>query len=57
MSFTPIDPEKPYLTIPVDSSKVSSMMWGPLDHFIVTGHENGELVQWDTKARTLITAD
>jgi len=30
--------------------KVTSGLWGTLDEFIVTGHENGELVQWDIKA-------
>lgn len=29
--------------------KVTSALWGTLDEFIVTGHENGELVQWDIK--------
>jgi hypothetical protein len=29
--------------------KVTSGLWGTLDEFIVTGHENGELVQWDIK--------
>jgi len=30
--------------------KVTSALWGTLDEFIVTGHDNGELVQWDIKA-------
>jgi len=29
--------------------KVTSALWGTLDDYIVTGHENGELVQWDVK--------
>lgn len=29
--------------------KVTSGLWGTLDEFIVTGHENGELAQWDLK--------
>lgn len=29
--------------------KVTSALWGTLDQFIVTGHDNGELVQWDLK--------
>jgi hypothetical protein len=29
--------------------KVTSGLWGTLDEFIVTGHDNGELVQWDIK--------
>jgi hypothetical protein len=29
--------------------KITSALWGTLDEFIITGHENGELVQWDIK--------
>jgi len=29
--------------------KVTSALWGTLDQFLITGHENGELVQWDIK--------
>ncbi|CAF0822863.1 unnamed protein product [Rotaria sp. Silwood1] len=29
--------------------KVTSALWGTLDQFIITGHDNGELVQWDIK--------
>jgi hypothetical protein len=29
--------------------KITSALWGTLDQFIITGHENGELVQWDLK--------
>ena len=29
--------------------KATSGLWGTLDEFIVTGHDNGELVQWDIK--------
>jgi translation initiation factor 3 subunit I len=29
--------------------KVTSALWGTLDQFMVTGHENGELVQWDIR--------
>ncbi|EDO47524.1 predicted protein [Nematostella vectensis] len=42
--------ESPILTIPVDNSKVTAGLWGPLDQFLVTGHENGELCQWDVKS-------
>jgi len=30
-------------------NKITSALWGTLDQFIITGHENGELVQWDIK--------
>ncbi|CAF4384007.1 unnamed protein product [Rotaria magnacalcarata] len=31
--------------------KVTSALWGTLDQFIITGHDNGELVQWDIKTQ------
>lgn len=34
--------------------KVTSGLWGTLDEFIVTGHENGELAQWDIKEMACI---
>lgn len=40
----------PNLRIPIQQGpKVTSILWGPLDEYIVTGHENGDLVQWDLK--------
>ena len=39
----------PNLTIPVEGPKVTAALWGPLDQYIITGHENGDLCQWDTK--------
>ncbi|UYV70413.1 EIF3I [Cordylochernes scorpioides] len=37
------------LNIPVPTSKVSSAIWGPLDQSIITGHENGDIIQWDIR--------
>ena len=31
----------------VDDSKVTATVWGPLDQYIVTGHESGALSQYD----------
>ncbi|XP_013791482.1 eukaryotic translation initiation factor 3 subunit I-like isoform X1 [Limulus polyphemus] len=28
-------------------NKITSAIWGPLDEYIITGHENGDLVKWD----------
>ena len=39
----------PILTIPVEGSKVTAALWGPLDQYLITGHENGDLCQWDMK--------
>ena len=42
-----------YLRIPVDGPKVTSAIWGPLDYYIIAGHEHGTVCQWDSKVFTL----
>ena len=37
------------ITIPSAGPKVTSILWGTLDEFLVTGHDNGDIVQWDMK--------
>ena len=39
------------ITIPIPPSgpKVTSMIWGSLDEKLITGHENGDIVQWNVK--------
>lgn len=44
-----IGDQNPIMRIGVESPKVTSLFWGPLDETIITGHENGEIVQWDLK--------
>ncbi|XP_002167671.1 eukaryotic translation initiation factor 3 subunit I isoform X1 [Hydra vulgaris] len=44
----------PYLVIPVPDSKVTSAVWGPLDEFIITGHENGTVSKWCAQTGDLI---
>lgn len=34
-------------------SKITSAVWGPLDEVIVTGHENGELCQWNLSTESM----
>jgi hypothetical protein len=34
--------------------KATSALWGTLDEFIVTGHENGDLVQWDIRVIQIV---
>jgi len=43
--------EEPILKIPVPpgAPKVTSMIWSGLDDYLLTGHDNGDLVQWDMK--------
>uniref|UniRef100_A0A1L8DZI2 Eukaryotic translation initiation factor 3 subunit I n=1 Tax=Nyssomyia neivai TaxID=330878 RepID=A0A1L8DZI2_9DIPT len=37
------------LRIPINTSKVTSMQWGPLDETIITGHEDGQITVWDLR--------
>lgn len=37
------------LKVGVEKSKVTSTLWGPLDQSLITGHEDGTIVQWDLK--------
>ncbi|XP_077991124.1 eukaryotic translation initiation factor 3 subunit I-like [Glandiceps talaboti] len=39
-----------YLTVPMDMPKVTSAIWGPLDEYLITGHEDGALCHWDAKS-------
>jgi hypothetical protein len=47
--LTVSETQEPILRIKVDESKVTSMLWGPLDETIISGHENGKIVQWDLR--------
>jgi translation initiation factor 3 subunit I len=42
------------IPIPVTGPKVTSMLWGTLDKSIITGHENGELTQWDLRVSMVV---
>ena len=33
--------------VPVPKAKVTSAVWGHLDDMLITGHESGDLIQWD----------
>ena len=37
------------IPIPQKGPKVTSLIWGSLDEKLCTGHENGDIVQWDVK--------
>ena len=39
------------VAIPTGGPKVTSMIWSGLDDLLVTGHDNGDLVQWDVKTQ------
>ncbi|GLV33990.1 eukaryotic translation initiation factor 3 subunit i [Carabus blaptoides fortunei] len=40
---------EPILRIPMNGSRISSLLWGTLDEVLITGHENGDLKQWDMR--------
>lgn len=46
---------EPMCTIPMAKSKVTAAVWGPLDEMIITGHDNGDLCQYDIKSQALTT--
>lgn len=39
----------PILKWEVNDHKVTSVLWGSLDEVLITGHENGEIRQWDLR--------
>lgn len=41
------DHESPIRNVVVDHSKVTAAVWGPLDQYIITGHVNGDLSQYN----------
>jgi len=45
--------DNPIMKIPIPTAgpKVSSMIWTELEDFLVTGHDNGDMVQWDMKTQ------
>ncbi|GLH06521.1 Eukaryotic translation initiation factor 3 subunit I [Gryllus bimaculatus] len=44
-----IENAPPIMKIPVSDSKITSLLWGPLDETVVTGHDKGEINQWDIR--------
>ncbi|XP_055378462.1 eukaryotic translation initiation factor 3 subunit I [Condylostylus longicornis] len=48
--------QDPIMRIPILQSKVTSMLWGPLDESIITGHENGQVTLWDIRIGKEINA-
>jgi len=39
----------PYLRIPSEGNKITAAIWGPCDETIITGHKNGQLIEWNAK--------
>ncbi|XP_064605657.1 eukaryotic translation initiation factor 3 subunit I-like [Liolophura sinensis] len=48
----------PAMMIPISGqmSKVTSAIWGPYEEYIVTGHEDGDLCQFDVKTGKLLNS-
>ncbi|KAI0224346.1 Eukaryotic translation initiation factor 3 subunit I [Lamellibrachia satsuma] len=45
---------EPMQIIPMPKEKVTAAIWSPLDTGIITGHENGDLCQWELTTGDLI---
>lgn len=41
----------PIMRIMCDEARVSSLLWGTLDETLITGHEDGEITQWDLRVK------
>lgn len=48
-----VESSAPILRMAVPDSKVTSLIWGTLDHTIITGHEDGAITQWDLRVCSL----
>lgn len=46
----------PYLVIESKDSKVTAALWGPLDEYILTGHDDGTITKWCSKTGDKIKA-
>lgn len=44
------------ITIPASDTKITSAIWAGLDETIITGHENGDLKQWEMKTGDMINS-
>ncbi len=41
--------------ITVDGAKITAGLWGPFDEYIITGHEDGSLSQYDYRVSGLLS--
>jgi len=49
-----IDGAEPIIRLQMEKDKtVTSVLWGPLDETVITGHENGDIMQWDLRTGKL----
>ena len=39
-----------------DDYKALSVLWGPLDEYVVTGHEDGSIIKWDMRTGKKVMA-
>ena len=40
--------------IAMPKEKVTAAIWSPLDEGVITGHENGDLCQWEFKVGSVV---
>lgn len=41
------------MSIAAPKAKVTAAVWGHLDDMIITGHESGDIIQWDVSVRNM----
>ncbi|MPD04099.1 Eukaryotic translation initiation factor 3 subunit I [Portunus trituberculatus] len=39
-----------------NNTKALSVLWGPLDEYVVTGHEDGSIIKWDMRTGKKVMA-
>jgi len=47
----------PFQDIQIDDSKVNRMIWGTVEDYVITGHENGQICQYDWKTGERLRVD
>lgn len=52
--LTALESNEPIATIPTQESKATVAGWSFLDNYIIMGHENGAVSQWDWKVPIML---
>ena len=53
MYIPQVQSNTPFQDIQIDDSKVNRMIWGTVEDYVITGHENGQICQYDWKTGTV----
>jgi len=52
-----IEGNAPFRSIEMEDSKVNRMTWGTVEDYVITGHENGQICQYDWKTGERLKVD